>query len=510
MAPGRDLAEQRVTLIGDGLDLKTWMDGLRDLLSAPPDGSVFWAKIGEGKSWRLETGSNRKALASRLSQIDQEYLAQYIKDRIRWAHEAGFKKLEQAGEERRSPALHLLVPLLMIESFGPEGQARLLESEPTVLSCKRFLDGPHKDLFREWMGRRHFGGPTRAPADLDRYWLVLTRERHAFDPLYAGFTISFIRPSGFMSSTGNLSGLRFLHNRVTADRRAASLLAGLSFPLEDETPQMPRATLNLTPEPHALPGQKVTRTREQLLVTVAERLGVSIIADGYLRSSVELPANLELKEIPVRRLLSRLAETWNCDWRYLDKDEKRVLLRAKYWWLEDEADVPETQLADLRSRFRPGQPAELEDLLRLAELKDSQVRKLTEDAGICAGAQGLLPRGMHTGTGVKPCLQFFSRLPKTLQARALSPAGLPLAEVSPQLVEAHLRRTLVVWVGAVTPELREKLVFFLAPLPPTVPDGKPAGYQVAIRSANRPGPNWWYDVRLPAKLIYPPGVAPRD
>ena len=35
-----------------------------------------------------------------------------------------------------------------------------------------------------------------------------------------------------------------------------------------------------------------------------------------------------MKDYPLKTLLDQIAQTWGCDWRFLDKERKVVLVRA--------------------------------------------------------------------------------------------------------------------------------------------------------------------------------------
>jgi hypothetical protein len=83
------------------------------------------------------------------------------------------------------------------------------------------------------------------------------------------------------------------------------------------------------------------------------------------------------------------------------------------------------------------------------------------------------------------CLQFFSRLPAPLQARAQSPEGLPLAEAPPDLVNRWLPTTLMAEAGAVTEEMQRELVFSLRL--GTRSEEAPGGFELLICSARAGG-----------------------
>jgi hypothetical protein len=64
-------------------------------------------------------------------------------------------------------------------------------------------------------------------------------------------------------------------------------------------------------------------------------------------------------------------------------------------------------------------------------------------------ADGLLRQGWYDGAeSAKPCLQFFNRLPRTLQAQAQSEPGLALSDAPPGLVQRWLALPLIAAIGA--------------------------------------------------------------
>jgi hypothetical protein len=489
---GRELAGQRVTLYGKQAPLQLWTKGLEDLLSVKPDATVFWARGKEGTSRQLAESKNRRDLAARLRNVDQEQYWQYLEQQLAWARGEGRQELERAGLGRRA-VVQQVMDLTVVNAHGEEGRRRLLAGEPLVVSFSQFLDGPQEPLFREYLAGRF---PDIAPlnaTELRGHSFVFMRERHPSFPPGGGLTMSLVLPSGFQPMHGSIL-------RASGQPGGAGPVLGLAERPQPGQPGDRRVSLCLTPVPGAKPGETVERNLDQLLEVVAGELGLNVIADGYLRSSLSLPVNFQVKDYPLEQLLTRIAAPWICEWRYLGADRKTVLVRAKHWWLEDAADVPQAQVEDLRARLGDGKPPALEDLLRLAELSEPQIRKLLQ-TGACRSAEGILPGGLCDGIGVRPCLRFFSRLPRALQERAQSPEGLPLSAADPALVQAWLYPTLVAYAGAVTPERRQELVFSLTPLPAPGAGGRSPGFRLNIRSPRRGGCNWFRYVQPPQRPI---------
>lgn len=240
--------------------------------------------------------------------------------------------------------------------------------------------------------------------------------------------------------------------------------------IPDPADRSRRVTVNLAPAaPRAPSGrhperklETVARDLDALLATLAADCDLRVIADGYLRAPRKLPANLRAEGVPLNHLLLRMARTWGCDWRYLDREERTVLFRARGWWLEDEANIPQEHLAELERHLGPDRVPALEGLLLAAELTGAQAHHLA-DSGRCPGMQGVSEEIFDDGTGARPCLRFFARLPAPLRGQAQSPEGLPLARASGALLQEYLRRTLICHVGALTREAQESLVFSLRP-----------------------------------------------
>jgi hypothetical protein len=485
-----DLADQRVTLYGKHVKLETWKEGLRDLLSVPPDAGVYWVKV--GKAARLEQSQNRRQVRARNRDLDQEYFRKYLAAELAWARQDGWKELGSQPDDfiRRATRERLVLTSLM-DFVGEDRRERLLAGEPLVISIAELRGTRLEELVRDWFASRfRFSrdqvGP---PADLDRFSLVFLRERHPFDPESGGLMMSVVTPSGFVP--GRSSQLRPAIRQPTPKYLALQFQEGIA----DVPAAARRVTLCLTPVPDAQPGTSVSRNLNEVLAVLAAETGLTVIADGYLRPPQELPANLTIKDMPLERLLAQIAVAWNCDWRYLGKNRNAVLFRAKHWWLEDEADVPQEQLERLRPFLSAQQAAGLAGFLELAELRTAQVHKLVQ-AGLCPWEIGVVIPRFYDGTWGKPCLQFFNRLPKAQQALAQRPEGLPLAEVDPALVRTWLYPTLVS-MGAITPEARGELVFSLTPLPPEGQQKASPGFFLHIRNARLVGPNWFHQFRLP-------------
>jgi hypothetical protein len=196
-----------------------------------------------------------------------------------------------------------------------------------------------------------------------------------------------------------------------------------------------------------------------------------------------------------------MATAWNCEWSYFEGDKNCILFRARYWWLEDAADVPQPLLDELTTRLGPGKTASFDDLVLLSNLSDAQVYKLVNETRLLPAAANLLPVGVYTGTGAKMVLQFYGQLPPELQKRARSPEGLSLADVDPELVARYLHRTLSMWAGAPTPAERRLLRLEISNLGgPDDPGG--AGYRIWVYGEQGSDSKWRADIRLPVR---PPG-----
>jgi hypothetical protein len=133
-----------------------------------------------------------------------------------------------------------------------------------------------------------------------------------------------------------------------------------------------------------------------------------------------------------------------------------------------------------------GQSPKLVDLLRLAELSTAQVYKLVE-TGVCPAAAGLVLPGFYDEASSKPLLQFFNRLPDSLQKRAQSPDGLPLRVAPPGLVTRWLFAALAAH-GATTPTLLTELRFFLREVPGRKPDS--VALEVGVQGSRAGSTHW--------------------
>jgi len=491
LAAGASLQNQRVTILGAPIGVERSKRALKDLLSAGPEATVFWAKE-TGDVWRLEEDKNRKDLAKRLRDADQQAFREHLNGQLRWAREEGPKELGTLPASLRGGLIHKLMPLRILGGLTAAELSQFLDGEPLALTLGELRQQGLGEYLPEWTVTRSVF--LKDAPNSDTWRVVFMRERNPADPQSGGVTLSLVEPRGFVGSV--ISVLRQPHPHPGTTPLTALL---------DPSAPAPQArgrqvTVNLTPAPGELGGKRVTRTLDEVLGALSSQLALSIVADGYLRAPLDLPANFELKQFPLEALLDRVALAWNCDWHYFENDKNCLIFRARHWWLEDASDVPQPLLDELTKRLGKGKTANLDDLGLLATLSDAQVYKLVNETKHLPAAVGLLPAGVYTGTGAKPCLQFYGQLPAELRKRVRSTEGLPLAEVDSTLVMRYLHRTLAMWVGAVSPEQRRRLLFGISDLAGGPNGTAITGYRVWIRSEQRPGSNWRAEIRLPTNV----------
>lgn len=489
LAAGSSLQDQRVTISGEPLGFEQSKRALKDLLSAGPEATVFWAKERDAEVWRLEESMSRKDLAARLRDQDQQNFRQYFGEQQRWARAEAPKQLANLEGLQRGGLIHRLIPIEVLGRLTEPEMSQFLDGEPLILSLGDLRKQGLGDLLSDWTVTRKVFQVDAPNSDLWR--VVFMRERNPSDPQGGGVTISLIEPRGFIGTVQSV--LRQPHSRPGSSPLTS--LLNPNVPVDKDGGR--QVTVNLTPAPGEPVGSRSPRTLDQVLEALSTQLRLTCIADGYLRPAFDLPTNMELKGFPLEVLLDRIASAWDCDWHYFENDQNCVIFRARHWWLEDAANVPQPLLAKLTGRLGAGRSPDLDDLVLLSSLSDAQVYRLVNETKLLPAAANVLPPGVYTGTGAKPCLQFYGQLPVELRKRARTAEGLSLADVDPALIMKYLHRTLAMWVGAVTPEQRHGLLFSIMDLGGEVPGAEKAGYRVWIRSAQRPGSQWQVDIRVP-------------
>lgn len=455
---------QRVTVYAKEAPLELLARGLTELLSSSAEERVSWSR-GEQGEWTLDETVARRRLADRLREQSLTSYRTLLENEATWAGQQGNPAIDAARAALPRPFLHQRVThALLLDSLGKDGRDRLFAGAPCTLTVGD-LAPVLRDLVRERLTLQH---RLAAPAEeLDRYRLVYVIGREPERPRSFCLFVSVILP-------GKGVGIRYGELGMS-DPWALPAVYGL-FELLPPPPgdRSRRVSLVLTPERGADPKSTVLRNLNQVLEVLARECGLNVIADGYLRPPREYPVNFAVQEVPLHTLLRQLLSPYGCRWRFLDAEERTLLIRAEDWWAEDLMDVSEAVVADFGSKLGPGKMPALSDLLRLAELPRAQVHKLIE-TGICPAADGIILQGWNDGASpVTPWLRFYKRLQPALQARARSPEGLPLKDVPPELVEKWLTVPLVAGIGAITPAEQADLAFSI------LPNGG-GGYEVAVR-----------------------------
>lgn len=488
LAAGRGLAAQRVTLVARDEELSRLSAGLKDLLSAGTQAPVLW-RTEEGQ-WVLEESVNRRKLREQLlSQRLQKYGALLAGAFQRFQASGGIPQLLAEGDQ----GFNRRVNTAFLSLIQPESREALLSGKPVVLD-PGFLPRDGRELLRRFMETSSPNALARYADRVDGFRLAFLLSANPSDSKGVQLVRSIITPDGFCM---------FRSSVLTMPGAGRLPFVGppFSLPRADPNDTSRRVTLRL-PDPGGAAARMGTvwLGLDQCLSLLGRQVGLTIVADGYLRSPRQFPAGLEIKDYPLHQLLKVLCRTWGCEWRFQQPGEKLLLVRSRSWWLEDATDVPEPVLQRFRGSLGTGREGTLEDLLAFAELDKAQVHKLIE-TGICPQANGIIQPGWYNSGGVQPCLRFINRLAPPLRARALSGAGLPLKEAPAALVQEWLEPTLVGEVGSVTAEEQSDLILsFVLKQGGDNPFGR---FELRVRSAGRSKADWRQFVQPPSTVRDP-------
>ncbi len=442
LAAERALTNQRVSLIleASGPDHATLRRGLSELLSADEAARCTWVR--EKGRWTLVQNQARRTLPDKLragaiglvEQLFEEYLiadhgeAAALPPDMRGTIANDFAQLMvKLGVDRRK-AMFSGTPLVVKLTSLPEadrGIARRLLTKTT----------PHLAELGE--------------EGLDRCSLVYTVSRAPTDPLRVSVVAAHVSPR-------RRTGVRFdCWSCPGGSRNPDEGPRGLSVPPPNPADLSRRVNVRLGAEKNT--GSNAwLRSYEQVLGDVARQTGLQFVSDGYLRIPAVIRPGLEVKDYPINQLLQLIARTWTCEWRFLPGSSTVVLLRAKYWWMEDEVDVPEEFLERYGPSLQGPEAPPIASLVAVAGLRLGQVQKLL-GSGLYPGILGMTAHGWYDDGQVVACLRMFQTLPDAQRTRMLSPDGLPLAEVNPAVLSGTMLTFLQSAVGALEPADWSKL-----------------------------------------------------
>lgn len=477
------LANQRISLYGHRIDRELVMDGLKQLLSAPPDGQVFWSGTLMRRELRLEESRRRREIAHEMREAAVDDYFAWLDEKMRWAVREGPGILDRAAGSARghsaARALEAVGPFALLAGLGKENMARLRLGEPVWVRFDQLTGSDAARLGRTWLEMRSgqrdtdTGRPKNPVVEGADEWAggtedwvqIIMLEEVAGDPRRLQLGSILVRDPRGSRRRGRLSPAL---NRVfysqdaymaplsSIDRMGYIASFGFDRPLPDEREDEPRVSFQLIPPSRDPFPVKVTM--DELLDRLSQASGITILADGYLRPYVRLPAGTAIKDVPVRRVLARIAEYWVCNWSWLDAKEKTALIRSRAWAFEDEADVPPATVARLVSKLDGTRIPDLDDLAELAELSQRQIRKLTTETGLCRAGTHLLFEVMNVPNAPgRNMLRFYKALPPAMQKRMRTEAGAGLAGLSPDLVRAYLLPALLTGAGLALPEWINRL-----------------------------------------------------
>lgn len=502
LVPSRDLATQRLVAYGRNVSLAIFQNGIKELLSAPPDARVMWGHVSGTQTWHLEQSQARRGLISRLTNYDLDVYGKHLDQQVKWGREQDPSQIKSMPAVQQPSYKRQLAGASLVGSLGEAERTRLFRGEPQAISVSALPTNGHGQVVREWLSENHW--LNNSPVNPEGCNLVLSLERNRFDPDDNVIVASLVLPDGSVPFAETM--LRHQHRRPGPDYLGIQFSANRVPRASPQQPDDRRVTVQLTSDPSAKPDAMVTRTFAQLLRSIADAGGITVFADGYLRAPARLPANLELRDYSLRAILDTLCFNWDCEWRFTDAQHQVVVVRSKAWWLEDAADVEDATLADVRARIGGADLPELEDLSMLLELRDAQIDKLIQ-LHICNGVSGIVPPSAD-GTGVRQCLRFYFHLSSAQQTAARSEEGLLLKQVDPELVRRWLGSTLAV-SGFLTPERREQCLFRMQETSLPATSGRARSYHLALMVRGGRGPGWHHDFSLGKARASEPAASPK-
>lgn len=443
---GRGLAEQRVTLMGKNVSLEEWKRSLTELLSYGEEGRVFWSSQGEVSI--LEDSHRRRLLAAALAAQESNARTEALLKRVAAAVEKA-KTLQDGqmpSEDQRRLALLGFGGLLVLNATGEAGIRALCSGESRILRAEDVRRAPYGDLIAEWLEGHNwrpdagdavilnaskFGGTEQ----MRSRFLLMVADREGF-PRSKGGMGGGVTETPLITIAGDRiifpQGQRGFAYNSAEMQRGGRIRLDLSTPVPGEDPKLPLATLNLAPSRLALkPGEKrfqvVSLELHTLLRRIHRATGTTIVADGYLRPRIRLDANLEARNVPVQRLVTRLAETYDAGVRIFRQPERPVvLLRANRWWDEDSCNVPAKVVTSLASKLDGRTPPKLEALAELARLTEPQIYRLTVQTELAPGGARMIHHLRTEGNGAHHFLHTYSALPPPGRAQAVVKPGVLL------------------------------------------------------------------------------------
>jgi hypothetical protein len=442
------LSELPLTCYVRNLPAQQLTSAVRELLSPTEQAHVSWARSTD--NWELRQSQERRRLVAALRDADLTQFRAHIDGELRWLEERAAHDLRAAriptadgrlpggiGSERF--VQDRLYFARRYKALSPTEMAALFAGRPLVWRLGDLLSDRDQDVrdrvFSAVPSFRDYPKEKLHSARLS--WILC---RTAGDPHGAYIWETIRLPTG----TGSSSTEQLLPGRKlwTFNRR--------TFRLAPARSGEPSRRVSLDWRPGHRPDSVPRVTLAQVLGGIAAPCGLQVIADGYRRAPVPFPARLQVENYPIRQLLESMAHVWGFDFRFLDTDERVLLIRDRGWWMEDEAHVPVAEFARLAAQFGGPRPATLPGLLMLPDLTPAQARRLVESEAL-PRLNGIMTPPYAT-EGALSVLRLLRDLPEAQRATTTTETGLPLSAVPARLVERHLAALLSTRLGAYTPQ----------------------------------------------------------
>lgn len=371
----------------------------------------FWARSAKsgGVEYVLERSLARrhkqaKLLAATKAAIRAE-LVERCRLRAQNGTEPGLLHPNEAGyadEFRARGQLLSAVPENMLDRIFNGERVRLnVATQP----------GSVGDAARTFMGR--FGGREWNQRHGSDAWLDLYATEHDFqDGPFGGMPLKSLGAS-FISDEGR--GLAFSIG-IDPARVSGRLDGELDAVLRSEQqPQRDRRRLGgsvldqeLARVAQSPRGQKSPRS--DLLLRAAIAAGANLLADSHTKPPCDRPS---VGGLTLAKALDAICQATCSRW---SADGAALLIRSRYWWLDDDAEPPATLMVELDHCLNE------KGLLTLNEA--AEVALLSPRQQIRVGHRVPEAAGLYTS-----CLRFYATLSPSDRRRALSPDGLDLSRV---------------------------------------------------------------------------------
>jgi hypothetical protein len=369
----------------------------------------------EAPEYVLEASRGRRERQRRLHEAFQQGLQAELTGLVEEVATRGAPPwLLEGGQDDEGYAEQMQARARVLSHLSPEAVSRLLGGERMRV---RMADvrGPGGDAL--WSFAERFAMPDAAgwkAQDRANAWVELYSQSYTSRrPGMAGLPLRDLRFALGTGSTASSTYNLVVHPDQLAARLQPALDALQQGERQDAAERRRRGGKALT---RVVPNTSefaagAHSSRSEVLAALADAVELNLISDSHVKPPRPSPA---IGGRVVEDALDAVGETYHCDWRV---EKSAILVRSRFWWLDDLAEPPATALTAWQARLEADKVLLLDHAAQIGALSPDQQARVAL-------------RLPEASPAFSSWFRLYAQMSRTQREAAASPRGLPFWKLS--------------------------------------------------------------------------------